>query len=97
MWGRGGLDATNAISHSEYAIFTKIGMDHLNLLGDSLQAIVATKAGIIRSGQQVIVAPNQKVGVVDRLKQISWEQKVLSVTALTKRLFTSVHIITRWN
>ncbi|MGF3213568.1 bifunctional folylpolyglutamate synthase/dihydrofolate synthase [Facklamia sp. P12945] len=71
----GGLDATNAISHSEYAIFTKIGMDHLNLLGDSLQAIVETKAGIIRSNQQVIVAPNQKNGVVERLKQISSEQK----------------------
>ncbi|NKZ28811.1 bifunctional folylpolyglutamate synthase/dihydrofolate synthase [Facklamia miroungae] len=64
----GALDATNAISHSDYAIFTKIGMDHLNLLGDSLQAIVETKAGIMRPNQQVVVAPHQKDGVLSFLK-----------------------------
>lgn len=65
----GALDATNAINHSDYAIFTKIGLDHLNLLGESLEEIVATKSGIIRPHQVVVVAPHQKAGVLETLCQ----------------------------
>lgn len=65
----GELDATNAITQSDYAIFTKIGLDHLNLLGDTLEEIVWTKSGIMRPNQTVIVAPNQKTAVLPLLKK----------------------------
>lgn len=64
----GALDATNAIQAADYAIFTKIGMDHIDILGNSLSEIVATKSGIMRPGQGVIIAPNQKPEVLDQLQ-----------------------------
>ena len=66
--GLGGeLDATNAIGRSEYSIFTKIGLDHVNLLGDTIEEIAQTKAGIMRPNQTVIIAPNQQPEVVKAL------------------------------
>ncbi len=74
----GELDATNAISHAEYAIFTKIGLDHLNLLGPDLQTIAATKAGIIRPHTRVVIAPNQPPQVRGVLKdRIQVRQAIL--------------------
>lgn len=55
--GLGGLwDATNAIPHHT-SVITALGMDHQNLLGDTLSEIAANKFGIIRSGNNVIHAP----------------------------------------
>ncbi len=48
--GLGGrLDSTNIIT-PELSIITSIGMDHCAILGDSLQAIAAEKAGIFKPG-----------------------------------------------
>lgn len=59
--GLGGeLDATNAITKSEFTIFTKIGMDHMNVLGSTLEEIIDTKIKIIRKNSVVIIAPNQQ-------------------------------------
>lgn len=72
--GLGGLlDATNAITRSDYAIFTKIGLDHLDFLGDNLATIVETKAGIMRSDQTVVVGPFQKEGVENQLQTLAHE------------------------
>lgn len=47
--GLGGrLDATNAVSHKELAIITKIGLDHTEYLGDTISAIALEKAGIAK-------------------------------------------------
>lgn len=55
--GLGGrLDATNVISPSICAI-TPISFDHVELLGDTIESIAIEKAGIIKSGVPVIVAP----------------------------------------
>ena len=46
--GLGGrLDSTNVI-YPELSVITNIGMDHMNLLGDSLEKIAGKKAGIIQ-------------------------------------------------
>lgn len=59
--GLGGeTDATNAITTSQYEIFTHIALDHINELGNSLEKITLNKAGIIRENSCVIVAPHQK-------------------------------------
>lgn len=70
--GLGGLlDATNAITFSDYAIFTKIGLDHIDLLGDNLAEIVETKAGILRPNQKAVVGPFQKEGVEEQLETLA--------------------------
>ena len=53
--GLGGrLDSTNVVS-PEVSIITNIGWDHADLLGGSLEAIAAEKAGIIKHGVPVII------------------------------------------
>ncbi len=57
--GMGGrLDATNAVSPS-LGIITPIAFDHQAHLGDTLAAIAAEKAGIMRKGVPVVLAEQQ--------------------------------------
>jgi len=59
--GMGGeLDATNVIKNTEAACFAQIGLDHTAFLGDTLQAIAETKAGIIKPGCEVVTAPQDE-------------------------------------
>jgi dihydrofolate synthase/folylpolyglutamate synthase len=53
--GLGGrLDSTNIIS-PELSVITNIGMDHMNILGDTLQLIAAEKGGIIKKHRTVVI------------------------------------------
>jgi len=53
--GLGGrLDATNVVD-PELSIITSIGLDHTDLLGDSIEAIAGEKAGIIKAGKPVLI------------------------------------------
>ncbi len=55
--GMGGrFDATTAVP-ADVCVITPIGMDHMQWLGDTLEAIAAEKAGIIIEGKPVIIAP----------------------------------------
>ena len=52
--GMGGrFDATNVIPRSECAVITNIGLDHTAVLGDTVEAIAAEKAGIFKGGRAV--------------------------------------------
>lgn len=58
--GMGGrLDSTNIIT-PEVSLITNIGWDHKELLGDTLPAIAAEKAGIIKPGVPVVVSEEQE-------------------------------------
>ena len=46
----GALDSTNIIPAPEVAVITNIGLDHTDLLGDTVEKIAAVKAGIIKPG-----------------------------------------------
>lgn len=49
--GLGGtLDATNSLGIPEICVITPIGMDHMQLLGHTIEEIAAAKAGIIKTG-----------------------------------------------
>jgi dihydrofolate synthase/folylpolyglutamate synthase len=57
--GLGGrLDATNILEPA-VAVITRIDFDHENFLGHSLREIASEKAGILKPGIPVIVAPQQ--------------------------------------
>ena len=55
--GLGGrLDATNVVT-PDVAVITSISLDHTAILGDTLGEIASEKAGIIKPGSAVVVAP----------------------------------------
>ena len=57
--GMGGeLDATNVIPAPEAAVFTNIGLDHTEYLGNTVEAIARTKAGILKPGCAAALYPN---------------------------------------
>ena len=58
--GLGGrLDSTNIIQ-PELSVITNIGLDHVNILGDTIQLIAAEKAGIIKPGVPVVIGERQQ-------------------------------------
>ena len=57
--GLGGrLDSTNIIT-PDLSVITNIGLDHMNMLGDTLKQIAGEKAGIIKEGIPVIIGEKQ--------------------------------------
>jgi dihydrofolate synthase/folylpolyglutamate synthase len=86
--GLGGrLDATNVVS-PEVGVLTTISLDHTEVLGDSLAAVAAEKAGIIKPGMTVVSAPQppaaarvieetcveQGTGLIRVGTEVSWRQ-----------------------
>ena len=69
--GLGGrLDATN-ICRPRVAVITSLSYDHMALLGNTLAEIAGEKAGIIKEGVPVVLAPQKKEAgeVVRRMAQ----------------------------
>lgn len=59
--GCGGLlDATNVITTTLMEVIASIGMDHTDLLGDTLAKIAAQKAGIIKPDTMVVSAHQER-------------------------------------
>jgi dihydrofolate synthase/folylpolyglutamate synthase len=56
--GLGGrLDATNVIDHPLASVIMPVSMDHLEFLGDSLEAIAGEKAAILKRDVPGVIAP----------------------------------------
>ena len=51
----GAMDSTNVIDVPEVAVITNIGLDHTEFLGNTLEAIAETKAGIFKEGGHAVV------------------------------------------
>lgn len=72
--GLGGrLDATNVIT-PRVAVITSLYLDHVTILGDSLDKIAYEKGGIIKSGVPVISAPQEQIAL-DVIREISQDRK----------------------
>jgi len=72
--GLGGrLDATNVVDPL-ISVITSLSMDHMNVLGDTLEKIAAEKGGIIKPGKPVIVA-HQKTEAISVLRKIAIERE----------------------
>ena len=55
--GMGGrLDSTNIVT-PEVSVITSISLDHVNVLGDTIEKIAYAKAGIIKDGVPCVVGP----------------------------------------
>jgi dihydrofolate synthase / folylpolyglutamate synthase len=58
--GLGGrLDSTNVVDKF-LSIITPIGLDHIHILGDTIEEIAAEKAGIIQANRPVLLAPQSQ-------------------------------------
>ncbi|KAI8089597.1 Mur ligase [Halteromyces radiatus] len=59
--GLGGLlDATNVFRSPIMTIITSIGMDHMGILGNTIAEIARAKAGIMKPGCPVVIAPQSE-------------------------------------
>jgi len=84
--GMGGRwDATNVVIPL-VSVITHIDIDHTNYLGDSIEAIAAEKAGIIKSGRPAISAPQSDtvMGILGNVDEASSLVAVAKVAAPQK-------------
>ncbi len=66
--GLGGrFDASNVIDSALVSIITSVGLDHMNILGDSEEKIAFEKSGIIKSGCPVVTGVTRPsvLGVIE--------------------------------
>ncbi|KAF9296014.1 folylpolyglutamate synthase [Linnemannia elongata] len=65
----GRLDATNIVPRPKVCVIASIGMDHAGLLGNTIEEVAFEKAGIIKAGVPVVVAPQHEGEKVYRVIQ----------------------------
>lgn len=65
----GRLDATNIIKNPVVSILTSISFDHVQVLGNTLSAIAAQKAGIIKPGCPAVLSIGNEPEVVNTVKR----------------------------
>ena len=59
--GMGGeWDATNVIEDNEAAVIVNIGLDHTEVLGDTIEKIALTKSGVVKPGCPCVIYRQQK-------------------------------------
>ena len=71
----GALDSTNAIDAPEVAVITNIGLEHTEYLGNTLEEIASTKAGIIKTGCHAVCYDGAPV-VTEVIKSVCKEKDV---------------------
>lgn len=87
--GMGGeFDATNVIAAPEAAVICNIGLDHTEVLGDTLEKIAGAKAGIIKPGCDAVLyreRPSVEAVFEERCKALN--------VPLHKADFDSLHLL----
>ena len=77
--GMGGLlDSTN-VCHPTLTGITTIGLDHVALLGDSLEAIAEQKAGIIKQGVPLVtgrIVP-EALAIIDQIAKVKQAARIV--------------------
>jgi dihydrofolate synthase/folylpolyglutamate synthase len=72
----GEWDSTN-VADADVAVFTSIDLDHTKVLGNTVEEIAKTKAGIIKEKSIVVTSP-QPLSVIEILRQKSQQQVFVS-------------------
>ena len=79
--GLGGrYDATNVIKNSEVSVITSISLDHIGILGDTVEKIAYEKGGIIKENGTTLVY-DQSEEVKNVIKQICKENNATYIEA----------------
>lgn len=72
--GLGGrLDATNIIN-PEVSVITNVGLDHVNILGESLEQIAQEKAGIIKPYTPIVIGEKREQ-LIEIFQSVAREKK----------------------
>lgn len=74
--GLGGeFDATNVIEENEIAIITRLGLDHTQYLGDSIESVARAKAGIIKKSSftHSVITADQESEALSVIKAVAAE------------------------
>ena len=83
--GLGGeFDATNVIPRNEIAVITRLGMDHMQYLGNTLADIARAKCGILKADSTThrLVTPEQDPEAMEVIRRVC-EEKGVSLTVAT--------------
>lgn len=80
--GLGGqFDATNVISSSILSIITSISLDHVNILGDTIEKIAAEKAGILKNNGLLVLYQQPEASAEKTIRTIADEKNCTVVSA----------------
>jgi dihydrofolate synthase/folylpolyglutamate synthase len=72
--GLGGrLDCTNVLE-PEVCVITSIGLDHTEILGDTIEKIAAEKAGIVKPGVPVVLAPGLDAAAREVIERVAHQR-----------------------
>uniref|UniRef100_UPI004057C504 bifunctional folylpolyglutamate synthase/dihydrofolate synthase n=1 Tax=Agathobacter sp. TaxID=2021311 RepID=UPI004057C504 len=77
----GRFDSTNALGTPLVSVITKIGFDHMAILGNTLEEIAYEKAGIIKKGVPVILQKQDEAAyrvICDYVRKLNAENTELS-------------------
>ncbi|KAI1308752.1 folylpolyglutamate synthase [Mortierella claussenii] len=80
----GRLDATNIVPRPKVCVVASIGMDHGALLGDTIEKVTFEKAGIIKEGVPVVIAPQAEGDKVYRVLEDKAKSVALSESQIVK-------------
>lgn len=84
--GLGGrYDATNVISKSLISVITPISLDHVDILGDTIDKIAYEKAGIIKENGLVVIHP-QEEKAQEVISRVCNEKNASYILADTKNI-----------
>lgn len=85
----GKLDGTNVLRRPRVSIITNVGLDHTDILGETLEEIAADKAGIARAGVPLVSAvedPGARAAIEEHCRQTGTPFiPVLDVTTIEPR------------
>ena len=70
---RGLLDSTNVFEKKDVSVITNIGLEHREILGDTVAEIARQKAGIIIAGCPTVMAP-QRESAADVIREVAAEK-----------------------
>jgi len=101
--GLGGrLDATNVIPKPLVTVITNIGLDHMELLGETLGEIAAEKAGIVKLGVPCVTGVPVGGEAWNVISRICAERNAPLIPVTAPLLLTDIHLRMRgafqaWN
>eukprot|EP00162_Nutomonas_longa_P023864 comp7944_c0_seq1/m.8295 comp7944_c0_seq1/g.8295 ORF comp7944_c0_seq1/g.8295 comp7944_c0_seq1/m.8295 type:complete len:428 (-) comp7944_c0_seq1:27-1310(-) len=70
----GRLDCTNVVQHPVVCAISRLDMDHVALLGNTIEKIAFEKAGIIKANSPIITIPGQPGGSFQVIENVAAEK-----------------------